>query len=136
MKYHSEPFIPIEPWPPIRRFQVYGQTERSPDRPFDSHSRSAEIFATQGGSFPHRFTAEKRQTFRRVHTEGIQILHDHGIDFTSKDNLVWARNVNGQHTYDNLKEVVDELKKLDAAGGTQAQFRQLLKRFGKAAKRR
>ncbi len=67
MKDHSAPFVPIQLWPPIRRFRVYDQTARWPDWFFDSQSRSTENFTAQGGEFSHQFRAQGRQALRREH---------------------------------------------------------------------
>lgn len=46
---------------------MYGQSARWLAMPSDSHSRSAGIFTTRGGSFPHRFQDEMWQAFLRRH---------------------------------------------------------------------
>jgi hypothetical protein len=63
-------------------------------------------------------------------------LYRAGIDFTKKENLVWAPNVAGQHTLENLKKVLEELRRLEAANATKDEFLEAFKRLGGEASRR
>ena len=70
--------------------------------------------------------------------EGQALLRRFGIDpIKGLENLVWARMREvGQHRYDGLKKVVDELKAVEAEGGDRADVAAKLKRLGQEASRR
>jgi len=59
--------------------------------------------------------------------EGMEILWKHKNEFRScQENLIWAPYKAGQYSYDNLKNVVDQLKALDLRGGNRNDFLELL----------
>ncbi len=69
--------------------------------------------------------------------EGQAILAKYGIDpVTGVENLVWAPNVAGQHTVENLQAVVEALKEADAAGASKADIMEVLRDHGKLAAER
>jgi hypothetical protein len=68
--------------------------------------------------------------------EGIMILDRAGIDFKAAENLVWAENKAGQHTFENVEKVVEELRKLEKSGASKKQFINKLKQLGKEAAER
>jgi RHS repeat-associated protein len=71
---------------------------------------------------------------KKLVKQGQAILRKVGIDpIKGVENLVWAPNKAGQHTLKALEEVVEALKELEAAGGTKAQFTELLKKLGRIA---
>ncbi len=63
-------------------------------------------------------------TQQRLVAEGIMILGEVGIDFTQKENLVWAELQEGQHMLTNHEEVVNELRRLKDEGASKKQFLQ------------
>ena len=67
--------------------------------------------------------------------EGQAILRKYGIDpIVGEENLVWAPNITGQHVKKtHLKPLVDELKAVDAKGGSYEQIAEVLERHGEIA---
>ncbi|WP_216773599.1 T7SS effector LXG polymorphic toxin [Metabacillus halosaccharovorans] len=70
--------------------------------------------------------------------EGQEILREYDIDpILGLENLVWAPNrVKGQHGYEALKYVVDNIKKVRDAGGDRDDMVEMLEKLGDVAKRR
>jgi hypothetical protein len=70
--------------------------------------------------------------------EGQEILRRYDIDpILGTENLTWAPNrVVGQHSFDALQNVVDNLKTIDQFGGTRADMVQKLQELGQLAARR
>ena len=53
------------------------------------------------------------KTQQKLVAEGIMILNRAGLDFTKAANLMWAPNRAGQHTFGNLEQVVQKLRKIE-----------------------
>jgi hypothetical protein len=70
--------------------------------------------------------------------EGHHLLRKYGIDpIFGKENLVWAPwRIKGQHDYNALKYVVDQLKAVEALGGEYEDICEKLEELGKTAARR
>jgi hypothetical protein len=70
--------------------------------------------------------------------EGQEILRKYDINpIYGVENLVYAPNIKGQHNAENLIEVVDGLKQLEAAQATRKEIVDFLQEMGnKAALRR
>jgi hypothetical protein len=73
------------------------------------------------------------QKQKRLVAEGILILNEAGIDFTTKANLAWAPNKAGQHTIANLEEVLVELRKLRRMGALKQEYLDKLAELGDEA---
>ena len=67
--------------------------------------------------------------------EGQAILRKYGIDpIVGEENLVWAPNTSGQHVKEtHLQPLVDELKAVDAKGGSYEKIVKVLKKHGEIA---
>jgi hypothetical protein len=78
------------------------------------------------------------QAQQAIVEEGQAILRKHGIDpIYGIENLVWAPNrIAKQHDIASLQNVVDTLKKVDAAGGDRADIVESLKKLGQLAAQR
>jgi hypothetical protein len=70
--------------------------------------------------------------------EGQALLRRYDIDpIFGKENLVWAPNrIQGQHDIHALRYVVEQLKAVEAAGGTRQQIIRMLNRLGEIAAQR
>ncbi len=70
--------------------------------------------------------------------EGQDILRKHGIDpIVGVENLVWAPNaVKGQHSFEAIENVVNQIKAVDAAGGDYDDTVDTLEEIGNLAARR
>ena len=68
--------------------------------------------------------------------EGQAILRKYGIDpIVGEENLVWAPNTSGQHVKEtHLQPLVDELKAVDAKGGSYESIVAVLSKHGDIAK--
>lgn len=77
------------------------------------------------------------KTQQELVQEGQAILRKHGIDpIKGSENLIKAPNIKGQHTLENLEEVVQRLKDVDAAGAMREDIIDVLTEMGKKAARR
>ena len=67
--------------------------------------------------------------------EGQAILRKYGIDpIVGEENLVWAPNTSGQHVKEtHLQPLVDELKAVDAKGGSYEDIVDVLNKHGEIA---
>lgn len=70
--------------------------------------------------------------------EGQDILRKHGVDpIVGVENLVWAPNaVKGQHSFEAIENVVNQIKAVDAAGGDYDDIVDMLEEIGNLAARR
>ena len=68
---------------------------------------------------------------------GQAILCKYGIDYiVGLENLVWAPNIQGQHTKENLQKLVEALIKADADGTDYCGIKRILKYYGEEASQR
>lgn len=68
---------------------------------------------------------------------GQAILCKYGIDYiVGLENLVWAPNIQGQHTKKNLRKLVDALIKADSDGTDYSGIKEILKQYGEEASQR
>lgn len=77
---------------------------------------------------------------QQIAGDGRAILIRNGIDIDGRENLVWAPNVAGQHSPENITSVVNDLRSAESLGGTSAEVRarlvDALRRQGELASRR
>jgi len=70
---------------------------------------------------------------RKLIAEAFEIFEKHGIDpILGLENLVWAPNIKGQHTYEALEKIVNAIKAADRKGGAEA-VKRVLKQLGQEA---
>ncbi|QIH76136.1 hypothetical protein GTN31_07155 [Macrococcoides canis] len=71
---------------------------------------------------------------RRLSKRGQEILRHYGIDpIKGPENLVWAPNIKGLHTAENLRKIVDELDAAHKNGTTKKDITKILKKYGEIA---
>ncbi|UBH21469.1 AHH domain-containing protein [Macrococcus armenti] len=71
---------------------------------------------------------------RRLSKRGQEILRHYGIDpIKGPENLVWAPNVKGLHTAENLEKIVDELERVYLEGGSRNEIQMVLNKYGSIA---
>ncbi|QTQ07258.1 AHH domain-containing protein [Macrococcoides canis] len=73
---------------------------------------------------------------RRLSKRGQEILRHYGIDpIKGPENLVWAPNVKGLHTAENLEKIVDELERVYLNNGNKEEIINVLNYYGKIAEK-
>ncbi|MCU7556149.1 polymorphic toxin-type HINT domain-containing protein [Macrococcus capreoli] len=71
---------------------------------------------------------------RRLSKRGQEILRHYGIDpIKGPENLVWAPNIKGLHTAENLRKIVEELDVAHKNGTTKKDITKILKKYGEIA---
>ena len=71
---------------------------------------------------------------RRLSKRGQEILRYYGIDpIKGPENLVWASNVKGLHTVENLEKIVDELEMAHKNDSNKETMIKILKKYGEIA---
>ncbi|MGV2875798.1 polymorphic toxin-type HINT domain-containing protein [Macrococcus capreoli] len=81
-----------------------------------------------------RGIGEKQQ---EIVNRGQEILKKYGIDpILGLENLIWAPNIRGQHTYENILEVVNALEEVHNEQGSYDEIVKVLKEMGNNAVRR